>query len=391
MATDITTDRLRELAETRSAQGKVLSVFINLDPREFATPPARATEISSVLDEASRTIRDLDGLTHNERTALNGDLERVRRTLTDGVDMEGARALAVFASEPAGLFEVHKLPRPIPHKVAIADHPCVEPLARLGTGELWWVILVDRRHARLLAGTVDGLVELWRADEPVSGVRQQAGFSQSRPGQTGGAENRAMRGIEKDVDDHLRRTGEEVRKRLEQVHIAGILVGGPVEAVSRFESLLHAEVAKCLRGRFDVEVWNSNADEVLKSARPVLDELSARRDEELLERVQQGVASGGRAVAGLTDVLTAVHERRLDTLAVQEGFTAKGTRCPQCGWLGQSAGGQCPADGTMTEKVDNIVEVAVARAFAQDARVRYYPAVEPTIEQLGSIAAVLRF
>src|SRR6201995_687858 len=101
MATDITTDRLRELAETRSATGKVLSVFINLDPREFATPPARATEISAVLDEAARTIRDLDGLTNAERSALQSDVERVRAELRNGVDTEGARALAVFASQPA--------------------------------------------------------------------------------------------------------------------------------------------------------------------------------------------------------------------------------------------------------------------------------------------------
>src|SRR3954463_604522 len=104
MATDITTARLRELAETRSANGKVLSVFINLDPREFATPPARATEISSVLDEASRTIRDLDALTHDERSALERDAERVRTALREGVDTKEARALAIFASEPAGLF-----------------------------------------------------------------------------------------------------------------------------------------------------------------------------------------------------------------------------------------------------------------------------------------------
>src|SRR4051794_30474500 len=186
MATDITTDRLRELAETRSAQGKVLSVFVNLDPREFATPPARATEISSVLDEASRTIRSLEGLTHDERAALERDVRRVEERLRHGGDMEGARGLAVFASEPADLFEIHKLPRPVQHKVAIAGHPCVEPLARIGTGELWWLVLVDRRHGRLLAGTVDGLVELWRTDDPIHGVRQQAGFSQSRDMQTGG-------------------------------------------------------------------------------------------------------------------------------------------------------------------------------------------------------------
>jgi hypothetical protein len=391
MATDITTDRLRELAETRSAAGKVLSVFINLDPREFAAPPARATEISSVLDEASRTIRDLDGLTHDERVALGADVERVRDALTDGVDYQGARGLAIFASQPADLFEIHKLPRPVAHKVSIGDSPCVEPLARIGAGELWWLVLVDRRHGRLLAGTEDGLVELWKTDDPISGVRQQAGFSQSRDQQTGGGEDRAMRGIEKDVDDHFRRVGDELRRRLEKVHIAGVLVGGPVEAVSRFEGLLHNDVKKCLKGRFDSEVWTSGADDVLKAARGVLEELTVARDGELLDKIDQGLATGGRAVAGLNDVLPAVHERRIDTLVVEEGFSAKGVRCPQCGWLGVSAGGQCPADGTMTEMVDNVVEVAVARAFGQDARVRYLPAGEPGRKVKGSIAAVLRF
>jgi peptide chain release factor subunit 1 len=390
MATDITTDRLRELAETRSAQGKVLSVFINLDPREFATPPARATEISSVLDEASRTIRDLEGLTHNERSALETDLERVRTQLRNGVDMDGARGLAVFASEPAGLFEILKLPRPVAHKVTIADHPCVQPLAQIGTGELWWLVLVDRRRARMLTGTVDGLVEVWRADEPISGVRQQAGYSQSR-GQGGHAEGRYERGIEKDVEDHLRRVADEVRRRVADRRIAGLLVGGPIEARSQFEKLLHADVAKCLKGHFDVEVWNTGADEVLAAARGILDDLTMRRDQDLLERIEAGLATGGRGVAGLQDVLLAVHERRVDTLAVQEGFTAKGTRCPQCGWMGVSAGGQCPADGTMTDKVDNIVETAVARAFGQDARVRYFPADNLDLEQKGSIAALLRF
>jgi hypothetical protein len=45
----------------------------------------------------------------------------------------------------------------------------------------------------------------------------------------------------------------------------------------------------------------------------------------------------------------------------------------------------------MTEIVDNVVEVVVERAFAQDARVRYLPATNLELEQLGSIAALLRF
>jgi peptide chain release factor subunit 1 len=388
MATDITADRLRELAETRSAQGKVLSVFINLDPSVFAAPPARATEISSVIDEASRTLRDRHDLTHDERGALERDIARVAERLQNGngVDTEGARGLAVFASEYAGLFEVLKLPRPVAHKVTIADTPCVEPLARIGADELWWVVLVDRQHARLLAGTVDGLVELWRHADDV-----RARIDSGKGDQDGRSERRYERSVEKEVDNHLRGAAAELARRLRDVSVAGILVGGPKETASHFKALLHADVARSLKARFEVEVWNSGAAEVLKAARPALDTLIARRDADLLERIEEGVATGGRAVAGLKDVLPCVHERRIDTLVVLEGLAAKGVRCPQCGWLGLSAGGQCPADGTQTEVLDNVVEAAVARCFAQDARVRYRPADDARLAQKGSIAALLRF
>jgi hypothetical protein len=86
-----------------------------------------------------------------------------------------------------------------------------------------------------------------------------------------------------------------------------------------------------------------------------------------------------------------VHERRIDTLLVQEGFAAAGARCPSCGWLDVTTGSQCPADGTQTTPVPNVVEAAVAATFAQDGRVRFISATDQRLEQRGSIAALLRF
>ena len=47
-------DTLRRLAELRPDDGKVVSIYLNLDPTEFASRQARATAINSVLDEAGR-------------------------------------------------------------------------------------------------------------------------------------------------------------------------------------------------------------------------------------------------------------------------------------------------------------------------------------------------
>ena len=63
-------DQLRRLAELRQDRPVVLSLYLNLDPAEFATPPARATAVGSLLDEADRRLRERDGLSHDDRAAL---------------------------------------------------------------------------------------------------------------------------------------------------------------------------------------------------------------------------------------------------------------------------------------------------------------------------------
>jgi peptide chain release factor subunit 1 len=76
-ANDITRERLRTLAGIRAGDGKVLSLFLNLDPREFATGAARSTEVRSLLDRAARLIRDDQALAPAARASLRADLERV--------------------------------------------------------------------------------------------------------------------------------------------------------------------------------------------------------------------------------------------------------------------------------------------------------------------------
>ena len=66
-------DQLRQLAELRLDRPLVLSLYLNLDPSEFATPPARKTAVRSLLDEAERRFRDANGLSHDDRMAAPGD------------------------------------------------------------------------------------------------------------------------------------------------------------------------------------------------------------------------------------------------------------------------------------------------------------------------------
>ena len=229
-ANDITRERLRRLADTRPAEGKVLSLFLNLDPREFATAPARGTEIRSMLDRAARQVRDDESLTHEERAALRADLERLQAEIGNGgLDAKGAHGVAVFASGPANLFEVLKLSEPIEHAPVIADTPFIEPLTAIGTPERWCVVLVNRRSARLLCGSGGRLEEVAHVDDDVHGQHDQGGWSQAN----------YQRSVEKEASDHLRRTAEVAFAHLKGALPAGILVGAPQELVNDFENELH--------------------------------------------------------------------------------------------------------------------------------------------------------
>src|SRR4051794_41741310 len=96
--------RLRRLAELRPERGRVLSLYFDLDPAEFATAPARASQITSVLDEAAKLIEQRDDLDHAENAGLREDVERVRG-LFDPQNMPsgGAHGIAVFPCAPLDL------------------------------------------------------------------------------------------------------------------------------------------------------------------------------------------------------------------------------------------------------------------------------------------------
>src|SRR3954452_23544686 len=119
----LSSDTLRRLAQLRPDEGKVVSIYLNLDPTEFASGAARATAINSVLDQAARAAREED-------PAVREDVERVREVFKS-FDFQGAHGVAVFANGSEDLLEVIKLPRSVDNAVVIDESPFIEPLAEV--------------------------------------------------------------------------------------------------------------------------------------------------------------------------------------------------------------------------------------------------------------------
>jgi peptide chain release factor subunit 1 len=371
-------DELRRLAELRLDRPVVLSLYLDLDPTEFATPPARATAVRSLLDEAERRLRDPDRLSHEDRADLETSLERARALLERDLPTEGAQAVAVFASEPADLFEALKLPRPVRSRVAIGRSPLVGPLARLERRERWCVALVSRRDARIFRGSPDGLREVEQVHDTVFGQHDQGGWSQAR----------YQRGIEKEKDDHLKHTVEVLMKHFKRRPFQRLVVGGPREVVADFESKLHGYLAERLAGRIEVDVDNSTPEQVLAAAQPCFDRLEEEREAEAFERLVEN----GRATLGLDDTLRALNERRVETLILDERFSAPGASCPDCGWLVGGGERTCPVDGRELEQLDDLTDAALELTLQQSAEILAVRRRRDEFEErAGGIAALLRF
>src|SRR4051812_2115227 len=322
-------DQLRRLAELRLDRPVVLSLYLNLDPSQFATPPARKTAVRSLVDEADRRVRESNGLSHEDKMGLRASLERATTFLENDLPSDGAHALAVFSSDAADLFEALKLPRSVPNRVAIGHSPLVGPLARIARHERWCVTLVNRRDARIFRGGPDGLREVERIHDEVSGQHDQGGWSQSR----------YQRGVEKEKDDHLKSTCDSLLRHFKRQPFQRLLVGGPREVVTDFEGKLHQYLSERLAGRIEVDVEHSNADQVLDAARPLIEKLEQQRERETMERL------GERGACGVEDVLPPLNERRVGLLILDEQFGGgTGVQCLEGGWVGVGGGGW-PPDG----------------------------------------------
>jgi peptide chain release factor subunit 1 len=371
----------KRLAEHRPGH-RVISLYLDLDPERFATAPARASQIRSLIDEAARTLDGSGDLDHEERVALRADLRRVDAYLSSREPpFRGARALAVFCCGRDDLFEVVQLPRPVQARVMIETTPYIEPLVAATTQRCWGVLLISRRTARLLTGPTTGLRERQRFDDFVHGQHDQGGYSQSN----------YERSLEKDADDHLRRAADLVHRYWRDQRLHRLALGGPSEIVARCKAMLHEELRdRLVPGTVDVDVGSATEDQVRAAVSRLAGDDEKRAEREALDRLVAGIGSGGRATGGPPDTVEALNERRVGTLLLASRFDARAARCPSCGLLVLDGERRCAVDGTELEQVQHLREAAVEAAIAQDADVivvNHYPDLGP----FDGIGALLRF
>lgn len=372
---------LRRLAELPAHGDGVLSLYLNFDPSRFPSLRERRAQADSLLAELERECAAEESDEHERRMALRESVRSLRAFLTDEeLAVQPARGLALFTAPATDTVDVVALPNPVEPAARCDALPFVEPLLEQTAGERWCALLVSRRAARILTGTRERLVEVAEATDDVHGKHSQGGWSQRR----------YERGIEHEVDEHLRGACAVLYEHYGRRRFDRLLIGCPAELRGRVEEELHPDLRGHLAGHFEIDVERGTPDEAHRQALPAIEADERDRELDALERLGEGLAPDGHAAAGLDEVLEALHERRVQTLLVAHGWSAPGHACPRCGRLSASEG-PCPLDNETTRPREDVVQDAIESALEQAAGVLIVRHCAEELAERGSIAALLRF
>ncbi|HEV2981369.1 MAG TPA: Vms1/Ankzf1 family peptidyl-tRNA hydrolase [Solirubrobacteraceae bacterium] len=353
-ANDVGEQTVRELAQLRAEGETVLSLYLDLDPAQFATPRARNSEIDSLLDGAHREIES-GKRPHAELMALRAALTRARDMLAEHSWAQGAHAIALFVSEPLSLARLLRLPNHVSASWVIADAPFIAPLTPAAMEGRVCVALVDERFARILRGTPEWLVERVSFGDDVHGREKKGGWSQAR----------YQRSQHEEVEAHLRHVARMLHDLQRVAPYDPLLIACTAELWGRVVDKLHADVRRVLlEQRLVLDVGDASIEDVERAAAAPLAERRRAREDEVLAQLREHVGrEDGRAAVGLDAVMDALVQRRVATLVY---------------------------DPDRLQQSKNTVEDAVQSAVRQSAEVLAMRE-RPELGPLGEIAAILRF
>jgi len=359
---------LRELLHY-SSPDPVLSVYMNTDMTE-GNADALKLRLRTLLKEVN--------LPKDEAAILKYfELER---------EWTG-RSVAMFSCAGQEYFRAFPIAVPVRSRVFVGNQPYVKPLADLldaygGYG----VAVVDKQGARLFQFHLGELKE----QEGIIGeeVRHfKRGGASSIFGRLGGIAGKA-RHSEEMVARNLKDAAEFAARFFEENHIRRILIGGTDKNVNQFKNHLPKAWQSLVVGTFPVRMTAKPA-EVQKKALEIGQQAERRRETRLVEKMITSAAKGAEGVVRLEDTLGAVHEGRVQTLIVQEGFRAKGFQCQGCGYLTTQELEACVFCGKSFTQISDAVEMAVRKVMQDggDVEIVYE---NPKLEEVG-IGGVLRY
>jgi peptide chain release factor subunit 1 len=365
----LTETNLKELLGYQTNH-QVLSVYLNTNPSEGSSDVYKLNFRSMVKD-----------------INLPSDVLAVDNYLNRDFDWIG-RSVAVFSCAPDKFFRAYSIAIPIRNQAIVSDRPHVKPLASLldyygGYG----VVLVDKQGARLFSFHLGEL----REQEGILGetIRHtKRGGASAKPGMRGGMAGQT-RYEDEVADRNIKDVAEFAAQFFTDNNVRRILIGGTEENIAQLRNHLPKSWQSLIVGTFPMSMTASKV-EVLEKAMHIGKEAEYRKEELLLKRLVTDAAKERRGILNLEDTLGAVHNGRVQTLVIQDGYRALGYRCQGCGYITAQELEVCQFCGAKFEKIPDAVEMSVYKVMKAGGEVEVLQQ-EHAIDGFKYIGALLRY
>lgn len=358
-----------ELKELLSYESRypLLSMYLNTDPA-IGSPETFKLHMRTMLKEID----------------LPADADTILRYFEHEHNWSG-RSVAVFSSYKENYFKAYSIAVPFRNRVRVDLRPYVKPLADIfdsygGYG----VILLDKQSARLFYFHLGELQEQegFRGESvrrtKKGGGSQATGRRGGTAGQTDYVEEVAERNVKEVVESATRFFAEKNVRR--------ILLGGTDNNIAIFRSRLPKSWQTLVVGDFPISMTVSHA-EVLERAMEVGRKAESRREAQLAAAIVTNAAKGRGGVVGLEETLRAIHEGRLLTLMIRDGFRAPGSRCKSCGFISAERFESCPYCGGEPEEIQDAVDLGVRKMMQAGGEVEVLPRDQESgdFDQIGGL------
>lgn len=350
----VPTHELRTLVNFVSDGYLVTSFYLDVNADEFPAPESIRQSADSALHSASEEFKERKkDLNHTAAESLRHDLHKIEHFVKAEFQRDGANGLAIFSCSAREFWQVCRLPTKVQTRVVFESQPYVAPLATfLSHAKPTGILLTDRQHARLL--TMDGgEVKEWADFED---------FVPQRSAQGGWSQMRYQHRSDEWAKHHLDHAAQLVLKLEQREAFDWLVLGTEVDVEHDLAEDLHPYVKDRVIGRIHVRIDAPEA-EVVEEARKVRDQAEEHLIDTLMRQIQDYAGADGRSALGLDDTLRALNEQKVHILVVQERYSQAGAVCPQCHLLLGEQRDACSACNSPTEKIDNVVDSAIQRAF----------------------------
>jgi peptide chain release factor subunit 1 len=360
----LTDQEIRSLVEFESPDAPVLSVYLNVDPRQRSADAYRLA-LRNLLDDAENASPE--------------DRERVYNFVEMGYNWQG-RGLAMYSCAAKDFWWARAFPVPVQDFGFVSFRPYVRQLASLQDKfERYGVIHIDSEGARLY------LFDM--------GVLQAADGYMGREVKLhragGWASARYQRHEKGQAIQNLQDAAEMAEEFYRGAGTRRLILAGTDKNVAQFKELLSNRLRSMVVGSFAVQA-NASPSEISERALELMQRAEEADDRAVADHIISLSGQGGNAVLGLANTLTAVQEMRAERIAVIGDFAQPAYRFVDNGLIVLEISEDGDLGSGRIQPLPDAVESVIRRSMAQGIGVTILDE-HKGLKERGSIGALTRY